>query len=244
VNEEFARRFLGGKSPLGARFTNRSEIDPGSEFEIAGVVRSAKYSNAREPTPPTYYLPYTVMPLSLGGVTFEVRTAVNPQELVPGIRQAVAQIDPRLPMVDVSTQDEVIEKELMEERLLARLSSFFGILAVLLSAIGLFGLMGYTVTRRTREIGIRIALGARRGSVLVMVLGETLTLVAAGVGIGIPCALAATRVIQHMLFGLPAYDPATLVIVSAGVLIAGAAAGYLPARRAMLMEPITALRYE
>ena len=244
VNEEFARRFLGGKSPLGARFTNRSEIDPGSEFEIVGVVRSAKYSNAREPTPPTYYLPYTVMPLSLGGVTFEVRTAVNPQELVPGIGQAVGQIDPRLPMVDVSTQDEVIEKELMEERLLARLSSFFGILAVLLSAIGLFGLMGYTVTRRTREIGIRIALGARRGSVLVMVLGETLTLVAAGVGIGIPCALAATRVIQHMLFGLPAYDPATLVIVSAGVLIAGAAAGYLPARRAMLMEPITALRYE
>jgi ABC-type antimicrobial peptide transport system permease subunit len=142
---------------------------------------------------------------------------VNPQELVPAIRQALGQIDPRLPMVDVSTQDEVIEKELMEERRLARLSSFFGILAVLLSAIGLFGLMGYTVTRRTREIGIRIALGARRGSVLLMVLGETLTLVAAGVGIGIPGALGATRDIQHMLFGLPAYDPMTLVIVSAGV---------------------------
>jgi ABC-type antimicrobial peptide transport system permease subunit len=104
--------------------------------------------------------------------------------------------------------------------------------------------MGYTVTRRTREIGIRIALGARRGSVLLMVLGETLTLVAAGVAIGVPCALAATRIIGHMLFGLTPGDPMTLAIVAAGVLIVGAGAGYLPARRAMRLEPITALRCE
>src|SRR5262249_16956448 len=173
---------------------------------------------------PTYYIPYTVPPTLIGGVTFDVRTAASPEAFIPVIRQVLRQIDPRLPVYDVKTQVRVIDENLMQERLFARLSSFFGILAALLAAIGLLGLMRYTVTRRTREIGIRIALGARRGSILSMVLRETLGLVAAGVARGVPGPLAATRIVAHMLFGLTPADPATLVVVVAGILIIGVAA--------------------
>src|SRR5262249_818349 len=213
VNEEFARRFLGSSSPIGRRFSNGSELDPGSEFEIVGMVQNAKYADPRQPMSPTYYIPYTVPPPSLGGVTFEVRTAASPERSIPAIRRALGQIDPRLPMVEGKTQNQVMDENLMQERLFARLSSFFGILAALLAAVGLFGLMGYTVTRRTREIGIRIALGARRGSVFLMVVRETLTLVAVGIAIGVRCALASTRIIAHMLFGLAPRDTMTLIIV-------------------------------
>jgi len=139
---------------------------------------------------------------------------------------------------------QAVQRSILQERITAMLSAFFGALALLLAAIGLYGLMAYNVTRRTRELGIRLALGAQGNGILKMVLGETLKLTLIGIAVGLPCALAATRLIAHMLFGVTPYDPLTLAAVSFALLAVGALAGYIPARRAMRVDPIVALRYE
>jgi ABC-type antimicrobial peptide transport system permease subunit len=153
-------------------------------------------------------------------------------------------LDNNLPLFDVNTQVEQIDQTIFQERLFAKLSSFFGLLALTLTCVGLYGIMAYAVTRRTNEIGIRVALGADRRTIMGMVMRDVLALVAIGIIIGIPAALASARLISHMLFGLTPTDPLTIVVTSLVMAAVAALAGYLPARRASHVDPMVALRYE
>jgi ABC-type antimicrobial peptide transport system permease subunit len=183
-----------------------------------------------------------------GQVNFALRTALEPTSLIPSVRAAVHEVDGNLPIFELKTQTEQARQSIAQERLFAGLSSSFGVLAMLLAAIGLFGVMSYAVARRTNEIAIRMALGAKQQGVLRMVMRETLTMVIAGAVIGLPCALAATRVSQkalaELLYGVQPTDPMTFAMAIAGLLGVGAAAAYIPARRAASVDPMVALRYE
>jgi len=171
-----------------------------------------------------------------------------PQDWITGavgaIREAVRQIDPNLPLMGMSNQVEVVEKKLQPERVFAQAYALFGALALLLASVGLFGLMSYSVARRTNEIGIRMALGAQRGDVLRLVMGESMTLVVAGVAIGLTAAIAAGRLVATLLYGLAATDAPTMIAGVIVLIVVSAIAGYLPARRAARVDPLVALHYE
>ena len=242
VDQAFVAKFLGKENPLGKRF-GQSEASqdgpPSPGYEIIGVVRDTKYSDLRREISPMMYTPQTAQ-----GASFEVRTAGDPQALVPAIRHVVAQINPNLPLRDVTTESQQIDRLLFQERLVARLSGFFGLLALALACIGLYGLLAYEVTRRTREIGIRSALGAQRGDVLRLVVKQGLLLAVVGAVAGIGVALGVTRYLKAMLYGVSAYDPTTIVVVSALLVLVALAACLIPARRATNVDPMIALRYE
>jgi predicted permease len=212
-----------------------------ADVRIIGVVSDARIYDVHSANLSAVYIP------GLQGYAqwndLEVRAAGNPQTLVPSIRQTVLSMGHEYART-VKTLTEADERTVIQDQVTAMLSGFFGALALLIAAIGLFGLMAYNVTRRTRELGIRFALGAQRGGVLRMILRETLTLTLIGIAVGLPCALAATRLIAHMLFGVTPYDPVTLATVAIALLAVGALAGYIPARRAMKVDPMVALRYE
>jgi predicted permease len=242
VNEEFARKFLGGGSPVGRRFGFDGKKSSG-EIEIVGVVGNARYDDLRRDIPATIY-PAALQDTTLGALHFEVRTAGDPNLLVPAIRRVAQGIDSNLALYDVRSQTEQINEYLFQERLFARLTGFFGVLALVLGCIGIYGVMAFAVTRRTREIGIRIALGANRGEILGMVLRETLALVAIGVTLGVIAALEASRLVATFLFGLKPNDPLTIAGAALLMVAAAALAGYVPARRASRVDPMVALRYE
>ena len=211
--------------------------------KIVGIVTNASVYDIRKHAPPTIYVASIQYGDYSGWSQLMVRGKVAPAQIENPIRQAVQSLGHEyVPTIDTVATD--INHSLLQERITAMLSAFFGALALLIAAIGLFGLMAYNVTRRTRELGIRLALGAQRATVLRMILRETLVLMLIGVAIGLPCALAATHLIAHMLFGVTPYDPLTLVTVSCGLLAVGGIAGYIPARRAMNVDPMVALRYE
>ncbi|MGC1483484.1 MAG: ABC transporter permease [Candidatus Acidiferrum sp.] len=244
VNQMFVRKYMAGISPIGHIF-GTEEADPAKDverssgWEIVGIVGDAKYSKLRSDVAPTIYVPS-----SGGSVSFSLRTETDPAKFTPQIRSIVGQMDSNLPVFNVRTESQQIDQQILKERLIARMSGFFGTLALLLACIGLYGLVSYEVARRTREIGIRAALGAEKRDVLRMVLsqGMRLTLVGALVGIGL--ALALTRYAKDLLFGVKAADPLTYVAVT--VLLGGVtlAACYVPARRAMRVDPVVALRHE
>lgn len=179
----------------------------------------------------------------MGSPSVLVQTELPPAAIAGALRQAVESLGHEY-IFSIHTIRQKIDRSILQERITAMLSAFFGALALLLAAIGLYGQMAYAMTQRTREIGIRMALGAEQGRVLKMILRETPVLVGAGVGNGLPCALAATRLIGHMLYGLSPNDPVTLACVVGALLAVGVLAGYLPARRAMRVDPMVALRYE
>src|SRR5438105_2661117 len=242
VDQAFVAKFLGKENPLGKRFgqSAASQDGPASPgYEIIGVVRDTKYSDLRRETSPMMYVPQTMQ-----GASFEVRTASDPQALVPAIRRTVAQINPNLPLRDVTTESQQIDRLLFQERLVARLSGLFGLLALALACIGLYGLLAYDVTRRTREIGIRSALGAQRGDVLRLVVKQGLWLALVGAAAGIGAALGVTRYLKAMLYDVSAYDPFTIVVVSALLVVVALVACLIPARRATNVDPMAALRYE
>ncbi|MHB8753676.1 MAG: ADOP family duplicated permease [Candidatus Acidiferrales bacterium] len=213
------------------------------DLQIVGVVGNASVYDIRLHAPLTVYLPSIQYGDYSGWSQLIVRTRIAPARMEPSIRQGVKALGHEYVPI-IRTVGASINRSLLEERITAMLSTFFGALALLLAAIGLYGLMSYNVTRRTRELGIRLALGAQRGSVLRMILRETLALVLVGIVVGVPCALAATRLIAHMLFGVTPYDPVTLSAVAGALLAVGALAGYLPARRATKVDPMVALRHE
>jgi predicted permease len=242
VDQAFVAKFLGKENPLGKRFGQsvRNQDEPASAgYEIIGVVRDTKYSDLRREIGPKMYTP-----LSALGAAFEVRTAGDPQALVPAIRKVVAEINPNLPLRDVTTESQQIDRLLFQERLVARLSGFFGLLALALACIGLYGLLAYEVTRRTREIGIRSALGAQRGDVLRLVVKQGLFLAVVGAIAGIGVSLGVTHYLKAMLYDVSAYDPRTIVAVSGLLALVALAACFIPARRATNVDPMVALRYE
>jgi predicted permease len=240
INEAAARKYFPNESPIGRRFG--SSVEDAGKLEIIGILRDARYNSMRDPLPPTMYVPY--LQSQFGVTTFEVRTAGEPLAAINAIREAVRQVDPKLPMMDVSTQIEQVERRFLQEKVFAQAYALFGGLALLVASVGLFGLMSYSVARRTNEIGIRMALGAQRGDVLRLVMGESMMLVAAGMGIGILAALAAGRLITSLLFGLSSADAATLAVSLTVLAAVSALAGYLPARRAARVDPMVALHYE
>jgi predicted permease len=239
INQGVARRFFGSDNALGKRIT----LENYKDLEIVGVVADAKYRNLKEAPPLTAYVPYSQYE-QLGQRTLCVRAAGDAGAIVAAIRQEVRNLDPNLPVYNVKTFAEQINDSVGQERLIAMLSSFFGFFALLLASLGLYGVMAYAVTRRTREIGIRMALGAQRASVQWLVLRETMLLALVGTAIGLPAALTATRLTEGLLFNLSATDPLTITLATLSLMLIAVLAGYLPARRAARVDPMVALRHD
>jgi predicted permease len=243
VNEAMARHFFEGENPIRRHFNFGTTRNPEADYEIVGVVKSAKYDSLRNDPPRTIYLPYS-RSASLGRMYFEVRSAGDPASVTPAIREAVRGVDAGLPLMDLKTQSDQMEEALSEERMFATLCSFFGALALLLVTIGLYGTLAYLVTRRTNEIGIRIALGAGRAKVVWMVLRESVFIVLFGTMAGLPIAFATTRLVASQLYGVKPNDVGTIAATLAILVAIGAMAGLIPARRASRVDPMVALRYE
>jgi predicted permease len=250
VDQVFAHKYLGEGNPIGRQF---SFGDPKNSpvIQIAGVVGNAKYFDLREEAPAAIYLPFlqcvsgqTAVLGALGAMHFEVRTAGNPLAMAPAVRRVARAMDPNLALYDVRSQTEQIDQTLFQERLFARLTSFFGILAALLCCIGVYGIMAFATMGRTREIGIRMALGASQRNVLGMVLRQSLVLVSIGISGGILMALAAGRLVGALLYGLKPTNPLTIAGAGLLMLMAAVLAGYVPARRAANVDPTVALRHE
>jgi predicted permease len=240
INEAAVRKYFPDGDAIGQHIG--SSIETAGQLEIVGVLRDAKYDSVREPAPPTEYVP--LLQSRMPSAVFQVRTASDPVAVTGAIRDAVRQIDPNLPLMDLFTQVEQAEKRLVQEKAFAQAYTLFGGLAMLLASIGLFGLMSYSVARRTNEIGIRMALGAQRYDVVRLVMGESMGLVLVGVGIGLAAAVAASRVVKSLLFGLAATDGLTMFVATAVMVIVSGVAGYLPARHAARVDPLVALHYE
>jgi predicted permease len=237
INETFARAFFPEENPLGRTFTmNRVER------EIVGVIRDARYADLRSAIPSIVYV--THRQSIEGSASFAVKTAGDPAALGAAIRTALREIDPNVPLFELRTQEQQINELVSNERMFATLSATLGGVALLLTCIGLYGLLAHQVTARTREIGIRMALGAQLRAVMALVLGEGLRLAALGVVLGLATALAVTRFVAHMLFGVPPTDPWTLAGAAALLIAIAALACFIPARRAAKVDPMSALRAE
>jgi ABC-type antimicrobial peptide transport system permease subunit len=202
-------------------------------------VGNTKYAYLRREIQPAMYVP-----LTRGGAHFELRMAIEPTAVLPVIRNIVNAVDSNLPVFDVRTQSERIEQLIAQERIIARLASFFGLLALLLACIGLHGLLSYEVSRRTREIGVRVALGAQQHDVISLVIKQGTVLVLLGAGFGVTAALGLTQYLRSLLFGVEPMDPLTFASVVILLFLIALAACYIPARRASRVDPMIALRYE
>jgi predicted permease len=243
INERFAKRYFAGRSPVGLHVGMGGNPGTKTDIEIVGVVKDTRYESLRDEIPYELYIPYRQVDF-VQGMTVYARALGDPTAIFASMRRAVNELDSNVPIYRMRTLDQQLDKSLMSERLLASLSGVFGLLATGLAAIGLYGVMAYMVVRRTREIGIRMALGANRGSVVWLVMREVLLLSAIGVAIGGAGAYAATRLVQKQLFGILPTDTLTMALSALGIATVAMVAGYLPARRATAIDPMRALRWE
>jgi len=247
INEEFARLNFSGRNPLGMHVMLWEGADEKKllrDMEIVGVAKNARYGSLQQETLPVVYLPFNQGDPQPNEMMFVLRTEGDPAAFIHSTREAVHQADASLPVSDIRTQKAEIADILHQEIMLAQLCSAFAILALIIASVGLYGTISYSVSRRTGEIGIRMALGARRGPVVWMILREVCILIMVGLAISIPVALASSKFLQSFLFNMKSNDPMTLGLAVAILLIAAMAAGTLPARRASRIDPMTALRHE
>jgi FtsX-like permease family len=243
INQSFARKYFPNQDPVGRHIGDAQEDEPATGpqpgYLVVGIAADTKYAGLRRDILPTMFLP------QVGNrAHFELRFAGDSAALVKQVRAIVAQADNNVPLFDVRTQTQQIEQTLFQEELMSRLSSFFALLALILSCLGLYGLLSYEVARRTRELGIRMALGAQRRELMQLVVRHGFLLALAGAIIGLGTAMAVTRLMTAVLYSVLPYDPATFAGVCILLVLVAVAACAIPARRAMRIDPLVALRYE
>jgi macrolide transport system ATP-binding/permease protein len=252
INETFARKYFPKEDPIGKHFGMGDQSHAG-DFEIVGVVEDAKYQEAREPAYPTFFVPFlqvskdpkqAFMIGSHYAGDIELRVAGRPENLNAEVRRALAEIDSNLTVIEMASLNEQLARNFNQDRLIARLTELFGLLALVLACLGLYGVTSYSVARRTREIGIRMALGAQRTNVLGLVLRGVMGQLAFGLAIGIPAALAGGRLLASQLYGVKSHDPVILALAAVMLALSALLAGMIPARRAASIDPIEALRTE
>jgi predicted permease len=242
VNAKFVRKYFKNGVPIGKHFGVGNDPGTKTDIEIIGVVNDARYENMREEIPETVYLCDPQRQFFAG--TIYLQTEGDPRSAFGPVRTVMRDLDPNLPITNLKTFEQQISDSLVNERLIATLSTVFGLLATALVLIGLYGVMAFSVTRRSREIGIRMAVGALSGDVVWLVMREVLLLIGGGLAVGIPAAWAVTRIVRSQLYGIEPWDPASIVMATLLLASVTAIAGYIPARRAALFDPLRILRYE
>jgi predicted permease len=241
VNEQFAKKFNLGRNPVGKHMSHGS--DKSMDVEIVGLVKDSKYNNVKDPVPAVFFRPYRQRPRT-GFLTFYVWTALDPEQLLPTVRKVVAARDANLPIDDLHTMAQQVRDNVFLDRFISTLSAAFALVATLLAAVGLYGVLAYTVAQRTREIGLRMALGAAPRRVQRMVLKQVAWMTAGGCAIGLIGALGLGRAAQSLLFELEGHDPVVLVAAAVALSLVALGAGFIPAYRASKIDPLRALRYE
>jgi predicted permease len=242
INRTMSRRCFGDQSPVGRLISFGATFDPKNSVHIVGVVEDARYGGLRESSGPLAFIPLAQQRAPIFSVI--IRTAADPISFFAPIRQALRQVDPELATGELRTLDQTVESTLAQEHLMTKLCAAFGLLALTLTCVGLYGTISYGVTRRIPEIGIRMALGAGRGDALWLVLKEAGLLVLTGLTLGMPSALAASRLLRNLVFGLATTDPSSYVIAAAVLSLVCLAASCLPALKASRVDPAVALRNE
>jgi predicted permease len=247
VNEAWVKENLEGQNPLGQQIVSYGEKGESEDrqLEVVGVVKNSRYGTLSGNFPATVYLPYTQrFNYPLAEMTFFLRAAGSPLAYAGTVRQVVHQADARIPVTELGSQSALIEQRLSPQILFARLCSGFAALALAIACVGLYGTMSYNIARRTGEVGIRMALGAQRRTVVWMVLRDVLILAGAGLALGVPIALGTARFVESLLYQVKPRDPGSLVVAGGVILGAALLAGYVPAYRASRIDPMTAVRYE
>jgi predicted permease len=243
INEAMARAFFADRNPIGVHFAMGGGKDVKPDIEIVGVAKNDRESNVRSPDRSYFYLPYA-QGGKLTGMAFYIRTQQDPVLISTSLRETVRQADPNLPVYELKTVSRVVDEDLFAERVVAGLSASFGGLAAILAALGIYGVLSYVVVQRTREIGIRVALGAATGHVRGLVFEEVAWMVVAGALAGVPLAYGLARLSESLLFGVKASNPTVYLASIVAITIVASIACYIPSRRATRIDPMVALRYE
>ena len=242
VNESLVKKYFAGRSPVGSRLALTERYREEGSYEIVGVVKDVRYFGLRQPTEPMVYVP--AWRAGSGSTALCIRTGAGAETVIEAVRRQANAIDSAIPILRTRTMEQNVDSNILQEKLVATLAGFFGLLALLLAAVGLYGVMAHSVARRTREIGIRMALGAAGRAVLWMVLRDALIMVTVGAAIGIPAALALAKFASSLLFGIAAGDPFNALMATLFLGGVAVVASFLPARRASRIDPGIALRYQ
>jgi predicted permease len=246
INQRLAAARFPNQNPIGKRvsvgvYAGYGAVLTAGPIEIVGVCGDTLYGDLHGAPPPQLFIPY-LQQTQVRRLTYQIRTLTQPEAIVPALRRVVHAADPALPLVNVRTQQDQIDSDLADQRLLVSLTSAFGLLALVLASVGVYGVMAYSVAQRTREIGIRMALGAIPRHILTMVLREASSLSAAAIALGMGASFLVTRFVKSMLFGIAPSDPATLWGAAVLLMIVALGASWIPARRAASVQPMEALR--